>query len=46
MSHTPFLNYFSVVAVPLRHVYGITASDYYGDSVTMPDIQALPAIAP
>ena len=24
---------------------GITASDYYGDSVAMQDIQALPAIA-
>ena len=45
MSHTPFLNYFSRIAVSLRHVYGVTASDYYGDSVAMPDIQALNAIA-
>lgn len=45
MSHTPFLNYFSRIAVSLRHVYGITASDYYGDSVALQDIQALTAIA-
>lgn len=45
MSHTPFLNYFSRIAVSLRHVNGITAPDYYGDSVAMQDIQALYAIA-
>lgn len=45
MSHTPFLNYFSHIAVSLRHVYGITASDYYGDSVAIQDIQVLYAIA-
>lgn len=45
MSHTPFLNYFSRIAVSLRHVNGITASDYYGDSVAMQDIQTLYAIA-
>lgn len=45
MSHTPFLNYFGRIAVSLRHVNGITASDYYGDSVAMQDIQALYAIA-
>ena len=44
MFHTPFLNYFSRIAVSLRHVYGITASDYYGDSVALQDIQALTAI--
>jgi len=45
VSHTPFLNYFSRIAVSLRHVVGVTASDYYEDSVTMSDIQTRTVIA-